>query len=187
VIGTGRSGSGYIARVLSEAGARCGHESWFNPLDERAPGLLGDSSWCAVPDLDGFAGAVFHQVRHPLDVISSLVKAPDWGPYLDVRARLMRLDDDPLRRAIDTYIDWNLACEQRTRFRWQVEHLTGELVAAIADEARVPVANPHAAVASVPHDFNFHGPGERLGWGQLGDHRRFELYEMADRYGYPVA
>jgi hypothetical protein len=101
VTGTGRSGTGYAARLFSNAGLPCGHEEVFGPLPglrdpevrplprrptlrarvhlsrvaveyrQRRTELLGDASWMAVPRLGRFRGAVFLQLRDPLKVVSS--------------------------------------------------------------------------------------------------------------------
>jgi hypothetical protein len=78
VTGCGRSGTMYTARVLTAAGLPCSHEFVFSP-DGGDPGALesgkGEASWLAVPSLDqGWPeGVVFHQVRHPEDVIRSFL------------------------------------------------------------------------------------------------------------------
>ena len=98
VVGTGRSGTGYIASLFNAAGLRCGHEDVYNvqagvrdvwvkthrptPLREmrarlgeerrrRRARFDGDASWMAVPRLPHFRGAAFLQVRDPLAVVSS--------------------------------------------------------------------------------------------------------------------
>lgn len=82
VTGCSRSGTTYAARVFSELGIPCGHESVFNIFRVRPgdpapvldhPDWLGDASFLAVPFLEALpAGTVvLHQVRHPLEVIRS--------------------------------------------------------------------------------------------------------------------
>lgn len=94
VTGTGRSGTGFIAAVLAEAGLRCGHETLFGPRTRRVPpfdALDGDISWLAAP----FVGAlppgtvVLHQLRDPVEVVSSWVGLRflhERGPYSFLRA-----------------------------------------------------------------------------------------------------
>jgi hypothetical protein len=65
-----------VARVLTNAGARCGHEQVFGPRTRAVPHLdtwQCDASWLAAPFLaDLPAGTVvLHQVRNPVDVVSS--------------------------------------------------------------------------------------------------------------------
>jgi hypothetical protein len=102
VTGTGRSGTVYMARVLTDLGIPCGHESVFNHDKEVVvmrrfyrfdpptisicsdnsgwldlSKLEADSSYMAMPyltheDIDKVS--VIHVVRNPLAVISSFVK-----------------------------------------------------------------------------------------------------------------
>jgi hypothetical protein len=103
VTGTGRSGTVYMAKVLTAAGVPCGHESMFTPepaamVKERWQGdapprlsqrsqdastadwvdvgtLRADASYMAVPYLAELPTTIslIHTVRHPLLVISSFV------------------------------------------------------------------------------------------------------------------
>jgi hypothetical protein len=103
VTGTGRSGTVYLANLLTSCGLPCGHESVFTPwgidearvrLDGRVPiqasaislaacgdwfdgrDVVADSSYMAAPFLDHpilSAACVLHIVRHPMDVINSFV------------------------------------------------------------------------------------------------------------------
>jgi hypothetical protein len=77
VTGCARSGTTYMAAVLSGLGLRVGHEVVFGPRVRAFTGWHGqhgDSSWLAAPFLDQIDDAlVFHQIRHPLKVVRSLV------------------------------------------------------------------------------------------------------------------
>ena len=78
VTGCARSGTAYIARLLTALGIECGHEAVFTPYTRHFDGfgaVRGDSSWLAVPFLDELpAGTVvLHQVRHPDAVVRSLI------------------------------------------------------------------------------------------------------------------
>lgn len=102
VTGTGRSGTVYMARVLTDLGVTCGHESIFNHDAEvvvmrrfhgfhpptisicsdnsgwlNLNNIVADSSYMAMPYLnyeDINEIPVIHVVRNPLAVISSFVK-----------------------------------------------------------------------------------------------------------------
>lgn len=77
VTGCARSGTTYLAVLLSGLGLRVGHEVLFGPRTrgfEGWQGQHGDSSWLAAPFLGELGDAlVLHQVRHPLKVVRSLV------------------------------------------------------------------------------------------------------------------
>jgi hypothetical protein len=102
VTGTGRSGTVFMARVLTDLGVPCGHESIFNHDAEvvvmrrfhgfdpptisicsdnsgwlNLNNIIADSSYMAMPYLDHEdinEVPVIHVVRNPLAVISSFVK-----------------------------------------------------------------------------------------------------------------
>lgn len=94
ITGAPRSGTLYMARLLTLAGVPCSHEELFDPrtlsqLDQvlAAKGKLhswkssdrkatyGEISWMAVPYLDilGSEIVLLHQVRHPLTCAASLL------------------------------------------------------------------------------------------------------------------
>jgi len=77
VTGCARSGTTYVSAVLSGLGLRCGHEVVFGPRTRAFGGFgdqHGDCSWLAAPFLAQTGDAlVFHQVRHPLKVVRSLL------------------------------------------------------------------------------------------------------------------
>lgn len=187
IVGSGRHGSGYIAAVLNSVGVDCGHEQWWNPLTDRTDGLEGDSSWCAVPDLERYRGVVLQQVRHPLGVISSLLKAPLWGPYRDLIVRAGIKGDSPVDEAIAVYLDLNEECARHALYRWKLEDINPMLVSRIGEVIGHPIAQVDAvaAVESTPTDTNHHGPGPLVTWAELeGNQRLGELKAMAVRYGY---
>lgn len=189
ILGTGRSGSGYIAAVLSEAGVACGHEAWWNPLGDRAEGLAADSSWCALPEvLDDPMVTCFLQVRHPLKVVASLVASPDWGPYLGPRAALgFASQGDPVRAAMALYVGWNRVCLSRSLSWWRVEDLTGYELRGVAGRLGIglPMEAGEAAISVTPTNFNAHGGDLTLTWADLpAGPERAALWTCAERFGY---
>lgn len=81
VTGSGRCGTKYMSRLLTSAGAPCGHEQVFNaggagawPDDVRA-----DSSWMAATMLDRVDVPVVLLTRHPLAVVRSWVEIGFFG------------------------------------------------------------------------------------------------------------
>lgn len=78
ITGCARSGTGYTARLFTQLGVETEHETVFSPYAETFAGwgaAPGESSWLAAPFIDRLpAGTVvLHQVRHPVDVIRSLL------------------------------------------------------------------------------------------------------------------
>lgn len=76
VTGSGRSGTGFTATLLTSSGIVCGHEEIFGPWvkDFISLGRLrNDASWLAAPHLTSLPARtlVVHQTRHPLAVARS--------------------------------------------------------------------------------------------------------------------
>lgn len=77
VTGCGRSGTNYLAEILTVAGLRCGHERAFTVLGPReALDLDAESSWYAAPYLGEVdeRTKVLHIVRHPARVVRSFFR-----------------------------------------------------------------------------------------------------------------
>ncbi len=200
VVGSGRSGTAYAAAVFCRLGIPCGHEAvfgWGHPPDPR---LLGDSSFCAAPFLGWFSGVVFHQVRHPLAVLQSVVATGffhDPGPYVPHLALVERFLPDlgrattPIEKAIRFVLGWNLMCEPHAHLRWQVETLAPSTLRAAArllGEER-SLDQCADALAAVPTDLNrLETRGLRrvvLGWEDLpAAGSTDDLVALAKRYGY---
>lgn len=76
VTGTGRCGTGYMARCFSRLGLLCGHEEVFTPygpVKERMSKWHGESSWLAAPYVDGLKGVrIINVVRDPYRVLDSM-------------------------------------------------------------------------------------------------------------------
>lgn len=94
VTGSGRCGTTWLSRLLTVAGIPCGHESVFHPDTEAVisdiggpdwRGFRADSSWQAVPFLERFDYPVVLLVRHPLDVVNSLVELGFFGDVPEQR------------------------------------------------------------------------------------------------------
>ncbi len=187
IVGVGRTGSGYIAAVLSAVGVCCGHEAWWNPDDKRLAGLDADSSWLAVGD-PVRSQHVGMQARHPLATIASLTESPDWGGYRLWRETVIgRLPDDPLEAACVTYLRWTELAHEMARGRWwRAETLDPGTVVALAASAGHTVTHAAAteALASVPTTLNYHGTTLALGWDDLPSGLRGPVRRSAEGYGY---
>jgi hypothetical protein len=194
IVGSGRSGSGYISRVLTEAGVPTGHEEWWNPFDEHRPDIVGDSSWCAVPDLPNFDGVILHQVRHPLSVVASHMKR--WSrhdAWWSLKSSLIRrpLTGDDKLDAMASWVDINKACEEANpSLTWQVEEVSPLLLMKIAETAGQKIRRPAAfkACKTVPNNYNSkEGDRVSLAWWDIPESElKEEMKEMASRYGYHV-
>lgn len=196
ILGTGRSGTRYIADVLTEAGVNTGHEAWWNPVGVRRLRLDGDASWCATFALDGYQGHVFHQVRNTIRVVESMVAfgvAPHrinrtWPQY---RRNWVTFSGDPIIDAMNVVDTWLTEAERRAHWTWRVEDVDADLIIRIGDRIGRPVSDAKAqhALAAVSRSTNRQSAERdsnvRLGWDDLpkGD-LKDRLQRHAERFGY---
>lgn len=139
VTGTGRCGTGYIARVLSSVDVNCTHERiwmWPTPnvdfaqrqyqLRDEHPewGWVGESSWLAVPFLDAdFLQDVIivHLVRQPECVIRSHQGIMNWTlnnsnytkgrKFIFQQVPELEHVEDYTERSAAFYLKWNRLIE----------------------------------------------------------------------------
>lgn len=185
ITGHQRSGTGYMAQLCKAMGMDVGHER---------PGRDGISSFQYAVDTERvcFHSAdlhrgrkhyhfdrIIHVVRNPLDAIASTAFT-DMNGAIEWQANFVRvsLGDPPLHQAIQTYVGWNLLCEEQADDRVRAEDALTELPALL-----------DKTVTGNPPPTNYNGREHRsLTWAKLqmaSSHDEFTaLWEMADRYGY---
>lgn len=192
ITGTGRCGSAYIARVLTDCGVPCGHEKWFNPYGTTDNSFVGESSCFALPvGLYGFGGKVFHQVRHPLGVISSLLREPPAGPALHLYRRLVGDDnEETLQFAAKAWLAYTKEADRCAVSAWRVDQISAQLVRGLAAmmDCHVKTSTVDRVLKTVPRDYNHHhGVGRPVTWEELS---RFDLrlankiFIRAQGYGF---
>lgn len=195
IVGTGRSGTRYIARVLTESGIKTGHEAWWNPYEQRVTTRLkGEASWCAVFNLESYQGHVFHQIRDPLKVVASLATTeldPAWpGPdnriFYEWRQRNITLSGRPTRDAVEVVLAWIRESESCSEWTYRLEDVDAETIGELADRAGLKVSRSRIrkALDAVPTSTNRRHHAA-LAWADLPDgESRAELMEIAGQYGY---
>lgn len=173
IAGTGRSGTTFLTAALNRLGVTAGHEEFFTIGTPRQD-LDVDVSWIAVPYLRTWTGRVFHQVRHPLDVISSFVKKWDRADaFWPTKAAGLLRPEDPqvVFDAMAAWTDYVLQIEARSEWTWRLEDLDAALLAQVAAEttrgAPPSTADAQAVLDSLGTGVNSHGPGARLTWDDL--------------------
>jgi|GEM_PF-6136216 len=142
VTGHPRSGTSYTEQLLRETGLTIGGERFGRrrPL-EAEPDVDGVVSWQHLPLYKGRFTTVFHQVRHPLNVISSsqtlysgsyktLFRYLDipvkWYVHLYLRKIPLLFPETMLIRwSMYTWFHWNTRIERdaRIEMRYKVENL----------------------------------------------------------------
>jgi hypothetical protein len=132
IAGTGQCGTTYAARVLQEAGIRCGHEEIFSPSGYvRSFRLSGDASYFAVLYLPDYRGKVVHLVRNPVHVVRSLVGTgllshTEWR-WVNPLLTYFDVTGDPVLDAMRFYLRWNRMIEPYADLRVRIEDFDQEL------------------------------------------------------------
>lgn len=216
VAGTGRSGTGYVSRLLTELGSRCGHEVVFTPWGIRGwvakqCGLDGEAAWTSFPYLKLFKGPVVHVVRHPLRVIRSrfvsrfpiaevnlgtteeVLAVP--SPWHAMARNLLPLDTtDLLDYGVNFYLELTRRIEEQIGASVvRLERLRSlPNVLSLCERLGIKTTPAHAqnAIRVTRPTTNQHikDVTPELEWHHLEGHPRLnELKEQAERYGYRVA
>jgi hypothetical protein len=177
ITGTGHCGTGYVAKLLTDAGYVCGHEylyRWkgFCPQDVPPWGFSPGVNWCAESSWPaaGFLNderlkdtRIVHLVRSPRHVLRSLMPPP---PYSGTNVNL----------TASRIIAWNELVEEHADIRVRVESRRDILrqlelnVAGSFDDNRY---NRHCKDDNYPT------------WDALPNTAQVaRLRRMAERYGY---
>lgn len=200
ITGCGRSGTGFLAKVLRECGIPATHERLFNPKRSSWPeGHEGaESSWLAAPFLKKLPKdvTVFHQIRHPFDVIRSLVgfgffNGNQRNPYQVFAFRHapgIRSWKDSLDRSMSYWVFWNLQVERYADVRYQVESLTPKdlrehLLMAGFD---IPASTLQEAFSKVGTRYNSRARAKLQPHEILKRPLAQNLRKLARKYGYEV-
>jgi hypothetical protein len=191
IVGCGRSGTTFITDYLNACGIQIEHE---------ANGAEGCASWTSVVHLyspfDQAQSQVryrhtFHQVRHPLAVISSFYNnlndttAWYWRFIRDHTPEIHETDS-LLVHCIKYWYYWNLKAEQIAEWRYQIENLENVLI-----EYQFRIGRPLGKdiLQSIPKSINhWNSITYPITWKDVYLAIPFELYIniqlMAIRYGY---
>jgi hypothetical protein len=194
VTGCGRSGTTYISQLLTLSGLDIPHElmgehgvaSWYMAVDSKeAP---------HGPGAKGFHfKRVYHQVRHPLDVISSWrinIPSADKKVWAFICSHIseISLSEPILVKCAKYWYYWNLEAEKKAHWRYRIEDIDAIfpfLCRNLGIEYSSEVLN------MVPKDSNrWANYPDRVTWAELKaaldpkDYRN--ITRMAKNYGYEV-
>jgi hypothetical protein len=139
VIGTGRSGTGYAARLITEASRRtsCTHEGWWRAIGDPQGGQDVDASWLALPDIEtgAWSGPVVHLVRDPVATVESLLRTEFFGAIVDTPYPQFALAHCPaaeeklavegaVAAAVQFWASWNVRCAAVAQLTVRLEDLS---------------------------------------------------------------
>lgn len=190
IVGTGRSGSGYISKALTACGFPTGHEEWYNPFHVHAEGLMADSSWCALaPEFEEVVRntTVWHQVRNPFNVIASHLKhwsqSDAWWPMKE-SILIGEPYKDLMGLAMQSVCSAHLMAWDLTPDRtWRLEDISPVLLSELSGcriDTAIQVFN------DLPKNVNQHGiTSVALGPDDLPDNNwKPKIIGFAELYGY---
>lgn len=204
VVGTGRSGTGYMSRLLTAIGVPCGHEQVFGPAQATRvkPVVWGkweaDASWLAVPRLPMLGVPVVLVTRHPLPTVRSMVQLGQFtddgadGLYGSVirefRPEVYAERTEP-DRALAMWVHWTVAAAAHADHILALEHLTADRLTGVLHDlgAGVDLDTVQAALDTTP-PANRADHRKRISYRpSWTDHRR-QLADLARRlaalFGY---
>lgn len=195
ITGCMRSGTTYSAKLLTLAGMKIGHEC----MDKD-----GCVSWCMAVDSDCAPwgpGAkeyrfkyVFHQVRNPLKVISSLYSTSlasgrkiSWT-FVCRHIPEIRMEDTEIAKAAKYWYYWNLQAEKKAGYRFRIEDFD---TAIDKIENKIGIKLDKLALSNLSRKTNNWGPiVNSITWedikNELSEKEYTGIQEMALRYGYLV-
>lgn len=192
VIGCARSGTGYIATLLKQAGF---------PIDHERVGKNGLSAWTMTVPVDKVPWGprnpnsfcfthIFHQVRHPLKVISSAYTSEpkiSWQYIID-HVPEITWEDPHLVKCAKYWYYWNLMAAERAEWSYRVEEIANVLD---EFERRLEITLDRTALDRVPKNVNTRlGGRKHFTWNDLRLALDPELFEniqlLAEFYGYSV-
>lgn len=200
IVGTGRSGTGWAAKVLNTAGVRCGHQAVFKHEHTLGRSRIdwglweADSSYEAVPHLPVLPDdvRVVHLIRHPLATVKSWLEHGAFGDDMPDRFRdfhavlkLVRPSilsfTTPVDRAAAYWMWWNMDAAGYADVKMRLEHVSANrLVQACGFD--LPVVNVPAADPSIRDKRR---RLTQIGWDDITDNDlRWAVRLYAEEWGY---
>ena len=204
ITGIGRSGTGYMSKLLSEAGLPCGHEKVFHQRTSRLPdwrGLSAESSWLAVPWLGSLPEdvSVVHLVRHPVKWLASWALSV-WEhrgrtrpqgrstSYIERQtgvAWVSLASEDVMDASMRLWVLWNEKVVRADR-RMKIELVGREELSWILSSVGAPLDRVQGALDDTPHNVNSR-PHGAVRWADVRSRPSAKPFaELAGRYGYDV-
>lgn len=205
LVGPARSGTGYIAALLTSLDVPTGHEAMFGAYGFKARlELCGDSSWLAVPFLDDIPSAcpVLFQARNPIRIVQSnfeigfLQRGSKFDQFAAaVLGAKLPAGASPLESSILYVLAWMDAIrrrQDRLAYTYRLEAIGVETVLEICAQVGVSMdaGRVERALASLPRNVNDKAhkkTGRTLDWNAASPELRRRLQDLAVALGYDGA
>jgi len=192
VTGCGRSGTNYMAALLEVSGYEIFHErlgndgivSWTMSVNSLNPcGILSQARFQHI----------FHQVRHPLFVITSWIinlhdiNRFEWQ-FIRQHIPEIKLNDSVVVHCAKYWYYWNLLAEKKAEWRYKIEDLKEVLPEFMERSGLVFDKN---ALEKIPKNYNsWITTKNKITWADLKRDLPDDLYQnirdMTYRYGYSL-
>lgn len=196
ITGCARSGTTYISQLFKKAGFDLSHDHEYG-----AVGTYGLSSWLLVPDAAHAPWGpvrrncefqhIFHQTRHPLQVISSVYTTEPKISWIFILENIPEIswEDPHVVKAAKYWYYWNQMAETIAEWRYKIEDIASILPEM---EQRLGISLNPALIEAIPTNTNTRGAHAKdFTWEDLKKELDPELFwniaEMAIRYGYSDA
>ncbi len=184
ITGCPRSGTGFMARLFTEAGIACGHEQKHGfEHGFRVDNPQAESSWMAEADTE-----TIHIVRNPLEVVSSMItrrfleddmRGNEYTKFaFDNVPELKGLSG--FNRYMYFWIAWNRRIEKQTKKRFRIEDIDNDKEGFIKE-----YCTPKNIYKN--ERYNANEIRKILKLEDIPDSKiKEEFIEMAERYGYDI-
>ena len=178
ILSHGRSGTLYTALVLRAVGLDFGHEK------DGINGAIGGIFFRGKRDLNSY-GQIFHQLRHPLDVISSSMTCKPNSfrrMFKEIGVESVK-ERDPFRRAMLSWLLYTNWAERHSIWRYKIEDFP-----TIWPELLSRMNVPKTGLPTVPTNINTR-PHKKHTWNDLSAadvELTKAIQDSARKFGYEV-
>jgi hypothetical protein len=199
IVGTGRSGTGFMSKLLTMNGIGCGHERVLRGrhLTDYAKAIAStpyeaESSWLPAPHLDDIKTNIapdLHIIqitRHPIKVIKSFVeittftnkKNKSFVPFIPYSAR-----DSMFDVLIQYYISWYRYIEKHAEITLNIDDFDYDL---LSDFLGRPLRKLNAIVNPKTHAKIVKITWEEVEQQVKSSYKYPELKILCDEYGFDI-
>lgn len=191
ITGCARSGTTYITEVLKQAGLQVEHEflakdgcvSWLMAVDS-------DYAPWGPPDNGIYFEHIFHQVRHPLLVISSVYTTEpkqSWD-FICKHIPEIHSKDDHVVKCAKYWYYWNLRAEEKAEWTYQVEEIE-TILSHMSKRLKFPLSRE--LLKRIPKTSNHRGAYvHKFTWADLHvmlpPDLLSKIQTLAVKYGYSI-
>ena len=192
ITGCPRSGTGFISKVLSQLSLSVGHETYgddgvvncFFAVDTK---LIQPWATDNLSVNDYNFDCVLHQVRNPLDCISSCyfcLHEKSWkffSNFIDFSS------ENLLLKSMELWYNWNLLCEKKAIYTYRVENINFEIYKIMNLISKSE--NIKLNIDNVSTNTNSYGKHKKFTWEELYNcdkNLTDKIRNMAVKYGYKI-